>query len=97
MNAAEELEETARLYLLLHGAADAVPDDPSRSRRSPSNTPFPDPRRRKPMPRLAANLSLMFNEIEFLDRFAAAPQTGLHGRRVPVPLCLAQGRSWPRG
>src|SRR4051812_2440372 len=28
------------------------------------------------MPKLAANLSLMFNEVEFLDRFAAARRAG---------------------
>ena len=28
------------------------------------------------MPKLAANLSMMFNEVEFLDRFEAASDAG---------------------
>ena len=35
------------------------------------------------MPRLAANLSMMFNEMPFLDRFAAARKAGLW---APPPL-----------
>ena len=31
------------------------------------------------MPRFAANLSMMFNEVDFLDRFAAARQAGFAG------------------
>ena len=31
------------------------------------------------MPRFAANLSMMFNEVDFLDRFAAARQAGFTG------------------
>ena len=30
------------------------------------------------MPRLAANLSMMFNELPFLDRFAAARSDQVH-------------------
>ena len=30
------------------------------------------------MPRFAANLSMMFNEVPFLDRFEAAAKAGLH-------------------
>ena len=48
MNAAEELEETAQLYLLAARPADAVPDVPSRSRRSPSNIHSLIPRNPKP-------------------------------------------------
>jgi hypothetical protein len=31
------------------------------------------------MPRFAANLSMMFNEVPFLDRFAAAGKAGFEG------------------
>ena len=31
------------------------------------------------MPRLAANLSMMFNEVPFLDRFSAARKAGFDG------------------
>jgi len=35
-------------------------------------------RRRKIMPRFAANLSFLFNEVPFLDRFAAAANAGFN-------------------
>ncbi len=38
------------------------------------------------MPRFAANLSMMFNEHAFLDRFDAAAKAGLHGGGIPVSL-----------
>ena len=38
------------------------------------------------MPKFAANLSMMFQEIGFLDRFDAAARRRLQGGRVPVPL-----------
>lgn len=37
------------------------------------------------MPRLAANVSLMFNEVPFLDRFAAAAQAGFKGVEYLFP------------
>ncbi|HVY18270.1 MAG TPA: 2-oxo-tetronate isomerase [Rhodopila sp.] len=37
------------------------------------------------MPRLAANLSMMFNEMPFLDRFAAARQAGFEGVEFLFP------------
>jgi hydroxypyruvate isomerase len=37
------------------------------------------------MPRLAANLSMMFNEIPFLERFAAAAQAGFKGVEFLFP------------
>lgn len=37
------------------------------------------------MPRFAANLSLLFTELPFLDRFAAAAEAGFQGG-VPVSL-----------
>jgi hydroxypyruvate isomerase len=37
------------------------------------------------MPRLAANLSMMFNEIPFLDRFAAAAKAGFKGVEFLFP------------
>ena len=37
------------------------------------------------MPKLAANLSMMFNEVDFLDRFAAAAQAGFKGVEYLFP------------
>jgi hydroxypyruvate isomerase len=37
------------------------------------------------MPRLAANLSMMFNELDFLDRFAAARKAGFAGVEFLFP------------
>jgi Hydroxypyruvate isomerase len=37
------------------------------------------------MPRFAANLSMMFNEVPFLDRFDAAADAGSR-RGIPVSL-----------
>lgn len=37
------------------------------------------------MPKLAANLTLMFNEIDFLDRFAAAARAGFKGVEYLFP------------
>src|SRR5690349_25142140 len=37
------------------------------------------------MPRLAANLSMMFNEVPFLDRFAAASKAGFDGVEFLFP------------
>jgi hydroxypyruvate isomerase len=38
------------------------------------------------MPRFAANLSMMFNEVPFLDRFRRRGESGFHRRRIPVSL-----------
>ncbi len=43
------------------------------------------------MPRLAANLSLMFNEIEFLDRFAAARKQGFTAVEYLFPYAFPKG------
>ncbi|MFP6744724.1 MAG: hydroxypyruvate isomerase, partial [Alphaproteobacteria bacterium] len=37
------------------------------------------------MPKLAANLSMMFNEVDFLDRFAAAAAAGFKGVEYLFP------------
>ncbi|HTN67691.1 MAG TPA: hydroxypyruvate isomerase, partial [Burkholderiaceae bacterium] len=37
------------------------------------------------MPQLAANLTMLFNEEEFLDRFAAAAQAGFRGVEFLFP------------
>jgi hydroxypyruvate isomerase len=37
------------------------------------------------MPRFAANLHYLFNEVPFLDRFAAAAQAGFKGVEFQVP------------
>jgi hydroxypyruvate isomerase len=39
----------------------------------------------QPMPRLAANLTMLFNEIDFLDRFAAAANAGFTGVEYLFP------------
>jgi len=31
------------------------------------------------MPKFAANLTMLFNELEFIDRFEAAAKGGFHG------------------
>jgi 2-dehydrotetronate isomerase len=41
------------------------------------------------MPKLAANLSLMFTEVNFLDRFAAAAAAGFHGVEFLFPYDFA--------
>lgn len=38
-----------------------------------------------PVPKLAANLTLLFNEVEFLDRFAAAAACGFRGVEFLFP------------
>ena len=38
------------------------------------------------MPKFAANLSMMFNEVPFLDRFKVAAEAGFSGSRVFVSL-----------
>ena len=37
------------------------------------------------MPRFAANLSMLFNEVDFLDRFEAASGAGFHGVEYQFP------------
>ena len=37
------------------------------------------------MPKLAANLSMMFNEVDFMDRFAAAASAGFKGVEYLFP------------
>ena len=37
------------------------------------------------MPKLAANLSMMFNEVDFLDRFKAAAEAGFKGVEYLFP------------
>ncbi len=37
------------------------------------------------MPKFAANLTMLFNEVEFLDRFGAAAQAGFHGVEYLFP------------
>jgi hydroxypyruvate isomerase len=43
------------------------------------------------MPRFAANLSMMYNEHDFLDRFAAAAQDGFRGVEFLFPYAFAAG------
>ena len=43
------------------------------------------------MPRFAANLSMMFNEVPFLDRFAAARAAGFEGVEFLFPYDFAAG------
>lgn len=37
------------------------------------------------MPRFAANLTMLYNELEFLDRFAAAARDGFQGVEYLFP------------
>ena len=37
------------------------------------------------MPKFAANLSMMFNEVDFLDRFAGASKSGFRGVEYLFP------------
>ena len=37
------------------------------------------------MPRFAANLTMLFNELPFLDRFQAAAEAGFHGVEYLFP------------
>ena len=41
------------------------------------------------MPKLAANLTMLFNEVPFLDRFAAAAQAGFKGVEFLFPYAFA--------
>ena len=43
------------------------------------------------MPKFAANLTMLYNELDFLDRFAAAARVGLQRRRVPVSVRVSEG------
>jgi hydroxypyruvate isomerase len=49
------------------------------------NRPVMPKERKFAMPRLAANLSMMFNEVPFLDRFAAARKAGFEGVEFLFP------------
>src|SRR3954463_5918977 len=50
---------------------------------APLNTVLP--LRNPPMPRLAANLTMLFNEVDFLDRFGAAAKAGFKGVEYLFP------------
>ena len=41
------------------------------------------------MPRFAANLSMLFTEVDFLDRFAAAAEAGFSGVEYLFPYDFA--------
>ena len=43
------------------------------------------------MPNFAANLSMMFNEVDFLDRFAAAARAGFKGVEFLFPYAFEKG------
>jgi hydroxypyruvate isomerase len=47
------------------------------------------------MPRFAANLTMLFNEVDFLDRFAAAEAAGFKGVEYLFPYPTPRKR-WPR-
>ena len=44
------------------------------------------------MPKFAANLTMLFNEVPFLDRFAAAADAGFHAVEFlfPYPYAIAE-------
>ena len=75
--AAEELEETAKLFLMLRD----VPVRPLDAQqiaelKSLFHSTFKESTPETSMPRFAANLSMMYNEVPFPHRFAAAANDG---------------------
>jgi hydroxypyruvate isomerase len=48
------------------------------------------------MPQFAANLSMLYPELDFLDRFEAAARDGFKAVEYLFPYAYG-GRSWPRG
>ena len=48
------------------------------------------------MPKFAANLTMLFTEHDFLDRFAAARQAGFTAWNTCSPT-TTRGRNWPTG
>ena len=44
------------------------------------------------MPKFAANLTMMFNEVEFLDRFEAAASAGFKGVEYLFPYDYDKGQ-----
>ena len=44
------------------------------------------------MPKFAANLTMMFNEVEFLDRFEAAARAGFKGVEYLFPYDYDKGQ-----
>ena len=110
----EELEETAKLHLLLQGfkvrllsdaqvreVEEAFRRDPNaatpRCHPERSEGPFLRPQRplaslgvtalpgTEPMPKLAANLSWIYQEVPFLQRFGAAAQHGFKAVEILFP------------
>ena len=45
------------------------------------------------MPRFAANLTMLFNEVPFLDRFAAARRAGFRGVEYLFPTSFPAGQT----
>ena len=43
------------------------------------------------MPKLAANLTMMFNEVEFLDRFESAARAGFRAVEYLFPYAYEKG------
>lgn len=48
------------------------------------------------MPKFAANLTMMFNEVPFLDRFARAAAAGFEAVEC-LFLMKRRRKPWPRG
>src|ERR1700741_2895474 len=62
--------------------ADAFPAKRIRPRRA---VQFDRPERKSNMPKFAANLTMLFNEVPFLDRFAAAADAGFNAVEFLFP------------
>ena len=45
------------------------------------------------MPKFAANLTMLFNEVDFLARFEAAAKAGFRARRISLSLSVSRGRA----
>src|SRR3989442_1098344 len=58
---------------------------PARPTPRPPSRCGTDPQQKPPMPKFAANLTMLYNEIDFLDRFAAATEGGFKGVEYLFP------------
>ena len=90
----EELEETARLWLdCAPRPAPLVAAQIDELRRHVRRALVADPRRRPRCRASPPTCRMMYHELPFLDRFAAAARDGFDGGRVPVPLRMAGRRA----
>jgi hydroxypyruvate isomerase len=77
----EEIEGAARPWLLSGHPAAPLAEESIETLRAA----WPAANRERPMPRFAANVSMMYTEHAFLDRFAAAAHDGFRGVEFMSP------------